>query len=222
MGFWIEENAGVGRMEKKEIKKKNQNQNGSGKNDQKDIIETLGEELHLHLEEERQEKEKEIEEFKKKLEEKEKEFKEHHDRLLRLAADFENYKKRAAREKEDWTKFANEDLIRAILPFIDNLERAVNHAQKAKDTGVLIEGVRLTIQQLLQTLSKFGLSSFESVGNPFDPTKHEAMLVVETSQHEPNQVVEEFQKGYLLNDRLLRPATVSVSKPPEKESLISE
>jgi molecular chaperone GrpE len=222
MGFWIEENAGVGRMEKKEIKKKNQNQNGSGKNDQEDIIGTLGEELHLHLEEERQVKEKEIEEFKKKLEEKETEFKEHHDRLLRLAADFENYKKRAAREKEDWTKFANEDLIRAILPFIDNLERAVNHAQKVKDTGVLIEGVRLTIQQLLQTLSKFGLSSFESVGKPFDPTKHEAMLVVETSQHEPNQVVEEFQKGYLLNDRLLRPATVSVSKPPEKEALISE
>jgi molecular chaperone GrpE len=222
MGFWIQENAGVGRMEKKEIKKKNQNQNGSGKNDQEDIIETLGEELHLHLEEERQEKEKEIEEFKKKLEEKEKEFKEHHDRLLRLAADFENYKKRAAREKEDWTKFANEDLIRAILPFIDNLERAVNHAQKVKDTGVLIEGVRLTIQQLLQALSKFGLSSFESVGKPFDPTKHEAMLVVETSQHEPNQVVEEFQKGYLLNDRLLRPATVSVSKPEEKEALTSE
>ena len=139
-----------------------------------------------------------------------------------MAADFENYKKRAAREKEDWTKFANEDLIKAILPFIDNLERAVNHAQKIADTGVLVEGVRLTLQQLLQALNKFGLSSFESVGKPFDPAMHEAMLVVETDQHEPNQVVEEFQKGYLLNDRLLRPATVSVSKPPEKEVLTSE
>jgi molecular chaperone GrpE len=209
-------------MEKKEIKKRDQNQNGSKKNDQEDFIKTLGEELHLHLEEEQQEKEKEVEEFKKKLEEKEKEFKEHHDRLVRLAADFENYKKRAVREKEDWTKFANEDLMRAILPFIDNLERAVNHAQKVTDTGVLIEGVRLTIQQLLQALNKFGLSSFDSVGKPFDPTKHEAMLVVETSKHEPNQVVEEFQKGYFLNDRLLRPATVSVSKPPEKEAVTSE
>jgi len=206
-------------VEKKETKKKDQNPKGSVKKNQEDIIETIGEELLL---EESQEKEKEIEELKKMLEEKEKEFKEHHDRLLRLAADFENYKKRAAREKEDWAKFANEELIRAILPFIDNLERALNHAQKVTDTGVLIEGVRLTVQQLLQTLNKFGLSSFQSVGKPFDPTVHEAMLVVETDQHEPNQVVEEFQKGYLLNHRLLRPATVSVSKPLEKEAQTSE
>ncbi|HMK52265.1 MAG TPA: nucleotide exchange factor GrpE [Thermodesulfobacteriota bacterium] len=209
-------------MEKKEMRKKNQNQKGAEKEVREDSIETIGEELHLHLEEERQEKEKEIEELKKKLEEREKEFKEHHDRLLRLAADFENYKKRAAREKEDWTKFANEDLIKAILPFIDNLERAVNHAQKVADTGVLIEGVRLTLQQLLQALNKFGVTSFESVGKPFDPAMHEAMLVVETNQHEPNQVMEEFQKGYLLNNRLLRPATVSVSKSSEKEVLTPE
>jgi molecular chaperone GrpE len=175
-----------------------------------------------HQKNKKKKEDKEIEELKKKLEEKEKEAKENYDRLLRTAADFENYKKRAAREKEDWTKFANEDLIRAILPFIDNLERAVNHAQKIADTGVLVEGVQLTLQQLLQALNKFGLSSFESVGKPFDPTMHEAMLVVETDKHEPNQVVEEFQKGYLLNDRLLRPATVSVSKPPEKEVRTSE
>jgi len=208
-------------MERKENKKENQKQKGPERKDQKDLTETIDEELHL-LMEDRKEKEKEIDELKKKLEEKEKEIKEHHDRLLRLAADFENYKKRAAKEKEEWTKFANEDLIRAILPFIDNLERAVNHAQKVSDTGVLIEGVRLTLQHLLQTLNKFGLSTFESVGKPFDPTVHEAMLVVETDQHEPNQVVEEFQKGYLLNDRLLRPATVSVSKAPEKEVRTSE
>ncbi len=222
MGFRIGENAGVVEMEKKEIKKRNPNQKGSEKKDAEDLHEALGEEIHLHLDEERQDKEKEIGEIKKTLEEKEKEIKEHHDRLLRLAADFENYKKRAARDKEEWTKFANEDVIRAILPFIDNLERAVNHAQKVADTGVLIEGVRLTIQQILQSLNKFGLSSFQSVGKPFDPNVHEAMLVVETNQHEPNQVVEEFQKGYLLNDRLLRPATVSVSKPPEKEVQTSE
>ena len=165
----------------------------------------------------KEDKEKEIEELKNKLEEKEKEAKENYDRLLRTAADLENYKKRVAKEKEDWTKFANEDLIKAILPFIDNLERAINHAEKVVDSGVLIEGVRLTIQQLLQTLNKFGLSSFESIGKPFDPAMHEAMLVVETDKHEPNQVVEEFQKGYLLNNRLIRPATVSVSKPPDEE-----
>ncbi len=161
--------------------------------------------------------EKEIEELKRKLEEKEKEAKDYYDRLLREAADLENFKKRAAKEKEEWTKFANEDLIKAILPVIDNLERAVNHAEKVVDTGVMIEGVRLTIKQLLQTLDRFGLTPFESVGKPFDPSMHEAMLVVESDQHQPNHVVEEFQKGYLLNNRLLRPATVSVSKLPEKE-----
>ena len=139
-----------------------------------------------------------------------------------MAADFDNYKKRAVKEKEEWTKFANEDLIKATLPFIDNLERAVNHAEKVEDTGVLIEGVRLTIQQLLRSLNKFGLSSFDSVGKPFDPAVHEAILVVPTDQHEPNQVVEEFQKGYLLNDRLLRPASVSVSKSLEKEIQAAE
>jgi molecular chaperone GrpE len=175
-----------------------------------------------HQKNKKKKENKEIEELKKKLEEKEKEAKENYDRFLRTAADLENYKKRAMREKEEWTKFANEDLIRGILPFIDNLERAVDHSQKIADTGVLIEGVRLTIQQLLQTLNKFGLSSFQSVGKPFDPARHEAMLVVETEQHEPNRVVEEFQKGYLLNDRLLRPATVSVSKPPEKEAQTPE
>jgi molecular chaperone GrpE len=139
-----------------------------------------------------------------------------------MAADYENYKKRAARDKEEWMKYANEDLIKAILPFIDNLERAANHADKVMDTGVLIEGVRLTIQQLLQALGRFGVSTFESVGKPFDPNRHEAILTIPTDQHEPNHVLEEFQKGYLLNDRLLRPATVSVSRVAEEEAQSTE
>jgi molecular chaperone GrpE len=215
------EKTGVERMlERKD--KKNKHQGKSGEGGSETLLENFGQELQMHLEEEKKEKEKEIEELKKKLEEKEKEVKEHYERLLRVAADFDNYKKRAAKEKEEWTKFANEDLMKATLPFIDNLERAVNHAEKVEDTGVLIEGVRLTIQQLLQSLNKFGLSSFDSVGKPFDPAMHEAILVVPTDQHEPNQVVEEFQKGYLLNDRLLRPASVSVSKSLEKEVQAAE
>jgi molecular chaperone GrpE len=178
---------------------------------------------HHHKDKKRiEEKEREIEQLKLKLEEKERQLKEEHDRLLRTAADFDNYKKRAAREKEEWSKYANEDLMKSILPFIDNLERAINHAEKVSDAGVLIEGVRLTIQQLLQGLSKFGLSTFDSVGKPFDPTVHEAMFVVATDEKEPNLVMEEFQKGYLLNDRLLRPATVSVSKPLGKEAQATE
>ena len=202
-------------MERKE-KKKNQHQTESKETERETVIENIGEELHRHLEEEGIEREKEIEGLKKKVEEKEKEVKEHHDRLLRVAADLDNYKKRMAREKEEWVKYANEDLIKSILPFVDNLERAVNHSEKTEDIQSLVEGIRLTVQQLLQTLNKFGVSPIESLGKPFDPTMHEAMLVVETDQHEPNQIVEEFQKGYLLNNRLLRAATVSISKLPEK------
>ncbi len=203
----------------------------SGKRENSVTLDKKGEEelerspeVHMESKSHRSKKKKddkdpEIEELKKKLEEKEKEAKENFDRLWRTTADFENYKKRALREKEDWMKFANEDLIKTILPFIDNLERAVNHAEKVVDTGVLIEGTKLTIQQILQALNRLGLTPFESIGKPFDPACHEAMLVVETDQHEPDHVVEEFQKGYLLNDRLLRPATVSVSKPPSRETL---
>jgi len=212
---------GVEGMEKRE-KKRNRNQKGSEKAEQENALETSDEELQLHFKEDKKEEEKETEELKKKLEEKEKEAKEHYDRLLRMAADLENYKKRAVREKEEWTKFANEDLIKEILPFIDNLERAVNHSEKTEDFQSLVEGIKLTVQQLLKTLNKFGVSPIESLGKPFNPAVHQAMLLVESDQHEPNQVVEEFQKGYLLNDRLLRPATVSVSKLPGKEAQASE
>jgi molecular chaperone GrpE len=165
---------------------------------------------------------KDVDALKKKVDEKEKEAKENYDRLLRAVADLENYKKRAAREKEEWVKFANEDLIKAILPAIDNLERAVDHSEKVVDVQGLVEGLKLTIQQLLQALGKFGLSSVESVGKPFDPAVHEAMLVVQTDECEPNYVVQEFQKGYVLNDRLIRPATVSVSKSFDQENQMTE
>ena len=156
--------------------------------------------------------------LKKKLEAKGKEAEENYERMLRVAADFDNFKKRAAREKEELIKYGNEDLIKAILPFLDNLEKAVDHSETTQGVQSLVEGVKLTIQQLLQALNKFGLSPVESLGKPFDPAFHEAMMVVQTDQHEPNQVVEEFRRGYLLNDRLLRPATVSVSKPLDKEA----
>jgi molecular chaperone GrpE len=199
----------------KEKKKRKQNQMELEKEQQESPRETSEEKPHLHLEKEK--KEKEIKELKKKLEEKEKEVKENYDRLLRVAADFDNYKKRIIKEKEEWTKFANEDLMKAVLPLIDNLERATNHSKKLEDVQTLVEGVKLTLQQLLQTLNKFGLSSIESLGKPFDPAFHEALYAIETDQQQPNQVMEEFQKGYLLNDRLLRPATVSVSKLPKEE-----
>jgi molecular chaperone GrpE len=200
-------------MEEKK-KKRDKNKMELKQESQGGICESLELESHRSSEDVK----KEIEELKKKLEEKEKETKDHYDRFLRMAADYENYKKRMTREKEEWTKFANEELIKAFLPIIDNLERAVNHSESTGGGQNLVEGVKLTLQQLLQALNKFGVTPIESVGKPFDPTLHEAMLVVETDQHEPNQVVEEFQRGYLLSNRLLRPATVAVAKPSEKEA----
>ena len=208
-------------MEKKD-KKKHRNHLEQGNNGQETGIEVRNGTPHDPETESAQASGAPPEELKKKLEETEKELKESRDRLLRVAADFENYKKRAAKEREDYLKFANADLIKEILPFMDNLERAINHSEKSNDAQSLVDGARLTLQGLLQRLGKFGVTTVESVGKPFDPAVHEAMLVVETDQHEPNQVVEEFQRGYLLNDRLVRPASVSVSKLPAKDIQATE
>ena len=116
----------------------------------------------------------------------------------------------------------NELLAEIKIAFIDNLEKAVDHSDKTENKQSLVEGVRLTLQQLLQALSKFGLTPLESVGKPFDPAYHEAMMMVQTDEHEPNRVVEEYRKGYLLNERLIRPATVSVSKASEEEAQTTE
>jgi molecular chaperone GrpE len=208
-------------MEKKD-KKKHRNHLEQGNNGQETGIEVRNGTPHDPETESARASGAPPEELKKKLEETEKELKESRDRLLRVAADFENYKKRAAKEREDYLKFANADLIKEILPFMDNLERAINHSEKSNDAQSLVDGARLTLQGLLQRLGKFGVTTVESVGKPFDPAVHEAMLVVETDQHEPNQVVEEFQRGYLLNDRLVRPASVSVSKLPAKDIQATE
>ncbi|UCD71584.1 MAG: nucleotide exchange factor GrpE [Syntrophobacterales bacterium] len=158
----------------------------------------------------------EIEMLKAQVEEKTKLGEENYDRFLRAQAELENYKKRVEREKSSLVKYGNEDLIKAILPVIDNLERALDHPQGENPDGV-IEGIKITLNQLLQVLEKFGVTRIQAMGEPFDPSKHEAMMQVESADHEPNTVVSELQKGYLLNDRLLRPAMVSVAQPPKKK-----
>jgi molecular chaperone GrpE len=136
-----------------------------------------------------------------------------HDKLLRLAADFENQKKRLQREKENSIKYAEENLLREILPSLDNLERAMNQDRNSEDFGQhLLAGVELTIKGLLSSLEKVGLKPLESLGEPFDPNFHEA-LAMEASKVVPEQrVLQEFERGYMLKDRLLRAAKVVVSK----------
>jgi molecular chaperone GrpE len=154
----------------------------------------------------------ELETLRRQLEMKEQEAKTTYERLLRQAAELENFKKRTIREREDSIRFANEALVKDLLPVVDNLERAVAHAQGGGNGKPLVEGVEMVLKGLLEVLNKHGVTPIESVGQPFDPVKHEAMAQVESDNHEPNTVIQEHHKGYLLNSRLLRPALVSVAK----------
>ncbi len=153
-----------------------------------------------------------------KVETLEKEAKETHDRLLRVSAEFENYKKRAAREMNDFRKFANESFVKAMLPVIDNLDRAIESSNNAKHAdSSMVEGVNMTLKEILKVLEQFGVKRFDSLGNTFDPGLHQAVMQVETEGHAENSVVKELQKGYMIHDRLLRPAMVVVSKKPENQ-----
>jgi molecular chaperone GrpE len=160
--------------------------------------------------------EKGSEDLKKRLAEAEEEKKEAHEKYLRTYAEFENFKKRTAKEQSEQARYANERLLLALLPVLDNLARAISHTKESKNLEKLIEGVDLTQKELLSVLNKFGVTVIESLGR-FDPAHHQAMLQVETDDQEENTVVDEFQKGYLLHGRVLRPALVSVAKGKNKE-----
>ena len=155
----------------------------------------------------------------KKLQEAESEAKETHDKYLRLYADFENYKKRSAREMQDLRKYATETLLKEMLTIVDNLALAIQASNEhANDQNGIVEGVDMTLKQVLDTLEKQNVKPIESVGNPFDPRYHEAFLQEESEEHPDNTVIRELQRGYMLHDRLLRPAVVAVSKSKESGS----
>lgn len=138
--------------------------------------------------------------------------KESHERMLRAVADLDNFKKRAQKEKEEAQKFGVERLLKDFLPVIDNLERALEHARSATDFDSLKTGVVMTRKLFEDSLSRNGVKPFSAKGKPFDPMRHEAMSQVETAEMPPNQVYQEVLRGYTLNDRLVRPALVMVSK----------
>jgi molecular chaperone GrpE len=159
----------------------------------------------------------ELAKLREHLEAKEKEAKENYDRYLRQVADLENFRKRASREREEAIRFANEALVKDLLPVVDNLERAVAHAKDGDNGKPLVEGVEMVLRGFFDTLAKHGVVPITAVGQRFDPEKHEAMAETESGIYEPNTVVEEYHKGYLLRDRLLRPALVSVAKTPKSQ-----
>jgi molecular chaperone GrpE len=140
------------------------------------------------------------------------------DRNLRLMAEFDNARKRAAREREDYSRFANESLLRELLPVLDNFDRALQAAKSDPATAAVTEGVELIQRELLRVLEKVGVKPFSSIGEPFDPERHEAVARVPAGEHPEMTVVAETARGYLLHGRVLRPAMVTVAMNPEAVS----
>ncbi|WP_455378217.1 nucleotide exchange factor GrpE [Petrachloros mirabilis] len=150
---------------------------------------------------------------KKALADKAEELKALNDKYLRLAAEFDNYKRLAQRDQRDQIKFGNEQLLKELLPVVDNLERAI---KAAKDSGVsadngLMQGIELTFKQFIGALGKFGVQAIPTVGQPFDPASHQAVASMPSDEVPDQHVIEEFQRGYRLHDRILRAAMVTVS-----------
>jgi molecular chaperone GrpE len=143
--------------------------------------------------------------------------KDYSDKYLRTLAEMDNQRKRALREKEEIQKFANERLILEILPVIDNFERAVEAGEGGGIDEKMTEGVKMILKQLREILEKEGVKAFESIGEKFDPYKHEALLAIESDKHEPSTILEEIQKGYVMKNRVIRPAKVTVSKQDEEK-----
>ncbi|MBC7793706.1 MAG: nucleotide exchange factor GrpE [Clostridia bacterium] len=130
------------------------------------------------------------------------------DQLLRLGADFENLRKRSAREVDDARKFGVERFAREVLPVVDNLERALQHA---KGGDPVVDGVKMVAKQFVDTLGQFGVKSFEAVGKPFDPERHEALSQIPSPGVAPGSVIAEMQRGYMIHERLLRAAQVAIA-----------
>lgn len=139
------------------------------------------------------------------------------DQMLRIQAEFENYRKRVTKEKSEFFKYANEKIISEILPILDNFQRALDALEEhvTKENHKFFEGVEMIYRQLKNLMESQGVKQIESVGKPFDPSVHHAVQVVETDETAQDTVVQELAKGYILNDRVIRAATVIVSKPKQ-------
>jgi len=154
--------------------------------------------------------ERDVAELKRQLDERQ-------DRLLRALADTENLRRRAQRDREEYVKYANETLLRDLIPVLDNFDRALAAARDAGAAGTVASGVELIQRELLRVLEKHGVSRYSAVGERFDPTRHEAIARVVSAERPPDTVVSETAAGYLLNGRVLRPALVAVAAAPDED-----
>ena len=148
----------------------------------------------------------------KKLTDTREEAEKNYDLYTRTYAEMENIKKRGIKEREELAKYANESIIKEILPVIDNLDKAISHAQNDENSSALVEGLELTRDGLVKALQKAGLKEVEALGKPFDPNFHESVSQQIDDTVAPGHVIMELQKGYLLNGRLMRPSMVVISQ----------
>jgi molecular chaperone GrpE len=153
----------------------------------------------------------EVEDLRRQLEDRQ-------DKLLRALAETENVRRRAQRDREEHLKYANESLIRDVIPVLDNLDRALAAARGSAGAATVVDGVELIQRELLRVLEKNGLTRFSAVGQPFDPTRHEAIARIVSTEQPPNTVVAETAPGYLLHGRLLRAAMVAVAAAPDEDA----
>ena len=147
---------------------------------------------------------------------------ERHDQMLRTIAEFDNSRKRAEREKEESLKYALESFVKELIPTVDSIERAIQSTKESQDFEALAEGVEMIYKGILSTLEKRGVTPIEAVNEPFDPMQHEAIMHVESEDVPENNVIEEWQKGYMLHNRVIRPSMVSVSKGKSEQVAESE
>jgi len=141
------------------------------------------------------------------------------EQLLRTAADFENFRKRTRRELEDASRKGRESTVKELLPIFDNLERAMQSAEGAPDPKSVADGLRMVVRQFTQTLEKLGIKRIPTVGKPFDPSQHEAIQNIDSTEHPAGVVAAEVQPGYVLGEHLLRAAMVVVSKGPPADAV---
>lgn len=160
----------------------------------------------------------EVESLRAQLAEKDKEIAELKDKYLRTLADSENARKRIRQQADDSVRIQRENILRDLLPIIDNLERALAAARSGTDPKTIVDGVEMTVRAMHDFLRAQGVTPVQSVGQPFDPNRHEAVDHVASSAHPPNTVVDEFHRGYLVGERVLRPARVSVAKGNDTDS----
>jgi molecular chaperone GrpE len=164
----------------------------------------------------------ELQELKGLYEEKLKEFDDQNEQFLRLQAEFENFRRRGLKEKQESLKFGHQNLVKDLLSAVDNLERALEHgAQNAGlEASGILDGVELVHREVLGALAKHGVKEIEAEGQVFDPAEHEAMGQIPNAEVPPNTVLEVLQKGYVIHDRMLRPARVIISREaaPEEEA----